>query len=266
MTLFRKLCAMALFTLSIGLSGGPADAKVEICYEDHPWDHYYLGSGSEVPDRDPGILIELINMAGAEAGITLDYFRMPWKRCLLQMKHNDMDAVIGAAYLPERADYLVFPTLADGRLDDSRALFNLEYFLYSRTDSRISWNGDTLTGFSGEVAAVHSYAVRKIILRELGLATNHSSNVLTGLRLVNAGRLDLYAGAASYTDPIIAEHALPVRKLKPAFNRAKAHLVFSHDFERQNPETVNLLWHSIAELPQAVRNKLWQKYQREWRQ
>ena len=256
----RQLFCFVLLAIMYLATGHTAQAEIRACYEDRPWNQYYLGTGSSVPTNAPGVLIEILNIAAADAGLTIRYQRKPWKRCMFLLRENKVDAVVGPVHLPERAKYAHFPYDRDGKPDASRALVDVRYHLYARQENEIGWDGKTISGYQGEIGVVHGYAVKSVAAKTLKLPLRLMPDTKTGLRHLALGRLGLFASSATYADAIITREGLEIRKLEPPFNQTTGYLAFSRAFMKKHEPITAIMWDGIRDTRQSREEALWLKY------
>lgn len=68
---------------------------------------------------------------------------LPSKRCLLELKNGQLDAVLSISHVPEREGAGLYP-LRDGRPDPSLALRTQRYYWYVLREAALQWDGQQL--------------------------------------------------------------------------------------------------------------------------
>ncbi len=81
-----------------------ADNIIKIAASDFP--PYTIVSGESIT----GIDIILANKLTQKLGLSIEYVKCPWKRCLKLMEHGKIDMLTGVYKRPEREAYMLFLT------------------------------------------------------------------------------------------------------------------------------------------------------------
>ena len=135
--MFKKAVFFIFFTISvISFSSNKPLIFAFENLEDFP---YYLGS-NEVRQNSPGVAVEFFSKVAEMSLLPIEYKRMPWLRCLEELKNGKVDGVFYAAYIPSRVQYGNFP-MKNGRIDDSRYFNKVNYSVYKLKNSNCDWNG-----------------------------------------------------------------------------------------------------------------------------
>ncbi len=144
MSLFHRwLCGVVLSLL--GLTVGAAE--VTLAYGEYPFAPYQMGKGPR-PADPPGLAVELVMQSAAQLGIDVKLRRMPVKRILHLLENGLLDGAIGYSYTPDRAEFLMYPRTITGVADESKQLYTLEYYLFSRPDFVPQGLGNGLAGLA----------------------------------------------------------------------------------------------------------------------
>lgn len=73
-----------------------------------------------------GLNFELLAEAAKRTGVTLDYQGMRWKRCLEQLKANQVEGAVAVSFNPERMALAAYPGVSpaakDPHADPSRRM------------------------------------------------------------------------------------------------------------------------------------------------
>lgn len=257
--LIRALAAGAL--LAFGLAHA-ADTVVHLSYETKANPPRYLGEGTAVDPRRPGLTIELLRMIEPRVGVRFEFVRVPWARSMYLLETNQVDGVFHGSYVPERARFAAYP-MKDGRPDPSRSFFTQSYYLYARKGTRLAWNGVRLAA-DGPVGTTRGYSVAKR-LEELGASRVEQENDLPGsLRKVLAGRLEAYAELEAMAAAVIARNPDEMRdlvKLQPALRTEPYYLLLSKGFQARDPALAERIWSAIGE---AVRSPEYRELERKY--
>jgi polar amino acid transport system substrate-binding protein len=231
-------------SISSLLAGAPALAaakpRITLCFERQevpPW--RTLDGG--------GLNFELLNEVARRTGVDFDYQSMPWKRCLAQLKANQVGGAFAVSFSRERLALGAYP----GGLtpDPERRTHVDRYLLIRRKGSRVDWNGKTFQHLDGRIGFQLGYSVGDF-LRAQGVQVDEGSQRSDELlqKLVS-GRIDAAALGGGDTlrlvrGPLAKElEVLPLPLIeKPYF------LMFSHTFVAQQPQRAERIWNTIAEV------------------
>ncbi|QOY96127.1 transporter substrate-binding domain-containing protein [Massilia sp. UMI-21] len=144
-----------------------------------------------------GLNFELLAEVARRTGVTFDYQSMPWKRCLEQLKANQVGGAFAVSFNRERMALGAYPGVAAGapepRADPSKRMHTDTYMLVRRRGSRLDWDGKAFRNLHGRIGFQLGYSVGDF-LRAQGVATDEGSQRADELaQKLIAGRL---AGAA----------------------------------------------------------------------
>lgn len=235
-----------------------AGTSVTACYEDKGWDNYVLGEGTNIPEQ-PGILIELVQSAIKQQDLTLELIRRPWKRCLLMLREAAVDFVISGSYLPARAVYAQYPTKPDVTPDQTRALHFANYYLYTRPDSPLKWDGEKLEGHSKPLGVSLGYSIGRI-LKAQGYEIKEFSELEAGLKLVDRNRLDGYVTFETDAQPLLDKRELNIVQVYPPIRSRAYYLMIGKAFYQQHTQRSEMIWNELASLRRQLLPKLVDKY------
>ncbi|MBF0227897.1 MAG: hypothetical protein HQK76_20820 [Desulfobacterales bacterium] len=87
--------------------------KVTFGYEDQQNFPFYIGTGRDIDWNKPGISIELLKLLETKLDIEIDFVRMPWKRCQMDLKSGTLDGIFNASFKKERTEFGVYPMKND---------------------------------------------------------------------------------------------------------------------------------------------------------
>lgn len=145
-------------------------------------------------NNDPerlGLSEKLMKLAGRNAGLDVQFTRLPIARCRALVQDGAFDAFIApeaAAALPN----LQFPRLADGSIDAGRRLVQVRMRWVQRVDATWTWDGSAVEGFppEGRVGFRQGYLGGVPAVRALGLRLDQTAaSAEQLLRMVALGRL-----------------------------------------------------------------------------
>ena len=93
---------LTLFVALFASVAGGQEKTFVICSENQNFPPYTMGSNSNYPENNPGILVEVTSTAIQEAGLKPQHLRRPWKRCLKLLEQNKVDGIFPSIFLQER--------------------------------------------------------------------------------------------------------------------------------------------------------------------
>ena len=238
----RGWCRVALAASLLLLAGLPALARdtVTLCFERQqvlPWRS--LDGG--------GLNFEMLKLVAARLDIVFDYQSMPWKRCLEQLKANQVGGAFAVSFNPSRLELGEYP--GGEQADASKRMHVDKYVLIRRKGERIDWDGKTLKNVEGAIGVQLGYSVGDF-LRGMNVAVDEGSQRASELaEKLLAGRL---AGAAMggsdatalLNGPLAGQlEAVPIPLVeKPYF------LVLSHALVATQPKLAERIWKGIEEV------------------
>ncbi len=232
---------------------------LRFCYQDTDLYPNYTGKGSKRPDNLPGVNIELLELATARAGVSLEYFRFSWNRCMALLAVSRVDSVI-ASYNSERAVFAEFP-IKDGTLDTDKRITTSGYYLYHRGSTPF-WDGDKFVDPSIMVAAPTGYSIVRR-LREKNIEVIEAGTTDSLLNMLRVGRIDAIAAPGSTADTFIRHDITRysmITKDPAPLKESPYFVVFSKAFARENPETVNSIWAALPSLREEFHDRILAKY------
>lgn len=228
-------------------AGAAAAEPVRIVYDVFENPPLICGNGTAIDPAKPGLAIELLRMASAQADIPITLSRTPWQRGLYLIQSGEADAIFASSYVEDRLRYGVYP-MKDGHPDASRKLFDQSYRLYVRAGSDVRWDGKTLTNLHGPVGATTGYAVVPV-LRAMGVTVEEEPSHINNLRKLVAGRIAAYAELDTHIPPLLWEHPNEfggIVELSPPILTKPYYLMFSKIFYARAPEIAERIWNAIA--------------------
>ncbi|RZA32209.1 MAG: transporter substrate-binding domain-containing protein [Lysobacteraceae bacterium] len=241
---FLALAASCLL-LHVRAEAAPGE-RIVLCFERQevrPW--RTLDGG--------GLNFELLTEVAKRVGVTFDYQSMPWKRCLEQLKANQVGGAFAVSFNRERLAYGAYPGAHAGApepaADPAKRMHVDTYMLVRRRGSRLDWDGKSFRNLDGRIGFQLGYSVGDF-LRAQGAQTDEGSQRSDELaQKLIAGRL---AGAAlgggdaarlmrgPYGKRL---EMLPVPLIeKPYF------LVLSNALVASQPQLAARLWNAVEEV------------------
>ncbi len=222
-----------------------------------------MGTSSYTPEQNPGIFIEMLYMLDQKfEHIQITFERAPWKRCLNQLRNNQSDAVI-ARHNQDRESFAQFPK-RDGEIDQSLAISDAKYCLFTKRDSLLRWDGKGFTTVPDKPLAVpQGYSIVEM-LQQHALPLVFTNSTLGSLDLLVKGRAEAAvtfceAGANFLWN--MNRPDLQIVAQSPPLNYKLGYLVFSKVFYQNHPQLATELWRQAAKIRRDNFSRLLDKYE-----
>ncbi|MFA9215656.1 MAG: substrate-binding periplasmic protein [Sphingomonadaceae bacterium] len=234
--------------LWLALPAVASATALTLCYEDvaqRPWS----------TPAAVGLNFDLLRQVEKQLGESFIYTAKPWRRCLEEVRLGTVDGVIGAVDSLERRSAAVFPTLADGRSDPARALYDDNVNIFLRNGGKASWDGSKLDTPQGVVAVQSGYLIASQ-LRQQGLQPKELvKSAEDGLRLLTTGLYDAAVLQGLEAEQLVRHDARFQGKVllaTPPYAQRQFHLVFSHARYQREPQRIEAVWRAIASVRQSA--------------
>jgi polar amino acid transport system substrate-binding protein len=236
---WRRVALAAVLCLAAPAAVTAAET-ITLCFERADVPPWRTVSGA-------GLNFELLKLVEARLGIVFDFQSMPWKRCLAQLKANEVGGAFAVSFKPDRLELGEYP---GGAVPDARMRLHIDrYVLLRRKGSAVDWDGKAITHLQGTIGAQLGYSVGDF-LRALNVPVDEGSQRAGELaqKLV-AGRLGAAALGGSDAQALMAGpmssqlEVLPLPLIeKPYF------LVLSHALVASNPALAARIWRAVEEV------------------
>lgn len=236
-----------LFFLIVG-SGHSTELKV--AWENYPQPPYYMGEGVKIPAL-PGVAVEMVIMLEEYIdGLKVVPKRFPWKRCLRALELNRVDGIFNASYKKKRLQFGYYPTTdgtLNGPVNTSCRITTIQYCLYVKKDSTISWDGNKFSNLKGAVGAPSGYSIVND-LEKLGVSVDVSPHTrydflkLLKNRIVAVAAQDITGDALLNSYPVEFND---IKKLDPPLKTKPYYLMLSKQFVSKHPKLSQKIWETI---------------------
>ena len=194
-----------------------------------------------------GLNFAMLNEVARRLDLHFDYQSMPWKRCLEQVKANQVGGVFALSFSQERLALGAYP---GGSVADVGKRMHVDrYVLLRKKGARIGWDGKAFSHVDGAVGIQLGYSVGDF-LRAQGVAVDEGSQRANELaQKLIAGRL---AGAAlGGADAWRLMHgplAPQLEVLPAALVEKPYYLMLSHALVAAEPQLADRIWKTIEEV------------------
>jgi polar amino acid transport system substrate-binding protein len=132
-----KIFIFALFILLVGVETLQAQ-HIKIATDQNMWYPFSF----EQNGVSKGLHIDIVNLALNNLGHTPTFDPLPWKRCLWITRYGEYDALVGASYKPERAEFLNYPSDASSNSKSEYRITQVEFSIITSIDNPYEFNGD----------------------------------------------------------------------------------------------------------------------------
>lgn len=258
------ICGLsAWFLLSVfagSLSAEPL--KLSFACEDVGIPPFLLGNGSDMDPDKPGVSVELLKLLEESLPIKIAFSRMPWKRALSELENNRTDGIFHASFKPERMQAGLYP-MKNGEADPDKQIATFSYMLYKRRDSRLGWDGKTLTDMNGPVGITMGYSIADD-LRAMGANISEAYTPFQNMKMLSVGRVAGVADLEESGDAVLKQYAEEfgdIVKLSPPLKKKCYYLMLSHKVVKENPELASAIWNETEKIRKSeIYKKLFDKY------
>lgn len=239
----------ALLALLFTAPAVRAQERLRVCLGDVPHPPYRLadGQGRAIAKGLDYLFLELLAL---RTGVSMEPALLPARRCLLELKAGQQDAVFSISHVAEREEAGRYP-MRDGHPDVSLALRMQQYAWYVRREADLSWDGRQLSGFktTDRVGVQTGYSIAQV-LREQGFAVDDAVRSLdANFDKLLRGRVPALVLQISEAEALLQrrpEIAQAVRRLEPPVQVRAYYVVLGHHLERQSRLSAAQWWAAIA--------------------
>lgn len=227
----------------------PAKQTLTFAAEDTDQFPYYLGNSAKFDMSKPGMAVEIIVEVCNNLGVEANFRRYPWKRCISGMEKGKVDGIFNASFKEKRLKFGRYP-MQGGKVDPSRRIATTAYVLYKHKDSKVKWDGKTLTVPAGKkIGATLGYSIIDD-LKKLGAEVDPTKDYTVDLKKVNMGRNPACCQLEISSDFYLNSHRSEfpnIEKVSPPLKVKPYYLMLSHQFAKKNPKLAEKIWDGIRD-------------------
>ncbi|MFT3734595.1 MAG: transporter substrate-binding domain-containing protein [Rhodocyclaceae bacterium] len=244
MGLLRLLCVAGLLLCGSVLAAEPPTLR--ICHEPadiHPWS----------TRTGKGLNFELLAQVAKTSGVRFEYDIVPWKRCLILLKNNEVDGAFAGSFKPDRMESGAYP-MAAGKPDTAKRLHIDRYVLVRRLGSPVGWDGKRLTNLKGVVGVQLGYSIAdqlKSMQIDVDEGAQSAEDVL---RKLVTGRVDAAALLTGEAQALLArtpELAARVEVLSEPLVEKPYFLLLSHGLVARDEKLALRIWDNIEKIRES---------------
>lgn len=221
-------------------------APVTLCVDGNDWPPYTLARGE-------GRLQVLVREAAHEAGLTVRYVALPWRRCMAEVQSGALQGAVGQPATAWGRERFAFP-MRDGEVDPARALVATSLVFLRPAGEAVRWDGRRVVGLRGPVLHSRGYDDAQELLQRHRLpADDGGSSTEINARKLLAGRSNLMVTYREDARRLLAdpEFAQRLEVLPRPLGQYRYYLVFNLEYRREHPRTVERWWNAVRRLRSA---------------
>jgi polar amino acid transport system substrate-binding protein len=233
-----RILLICLSSLSLGsVTAGP----IRFCVEDsltYPW----------TTADDKGLTLFEMALVEKDLNLSFEYVRLPWRRCLQDVRAGRLDGAIAASFSRDREAWGSYPLLADGSLNRELRLHTDSFHVYRRIDSPVRWLNQRFENLGDLAIGVQlGYSVGRNI-EDLGYPIKTARTAEDLARMLALGVLQVAVlpnyeakrllRASPQLAKLMVEDGAPVKV-------ADQYLMFNRQFHAANENLVKSIWAAI---------------------
>ena len=234
-------CLLALLPLQ-----SQALCSLTIGYGEEPIPPF-INQTDTVPPPEPGRSISLVTRAANNMGCQIHWLVLPNMRVLHATQNGQLDGALFYSWDAERDKLFIYPK-QQGVVDTRRSLATLDYMLYKRADSPLTWDGHDYRRLTCLIGYNKGWSIGAD-LADHGVRVESAKSAGQNLKKLEKGRICGYATLEQAGDDAIAHYpGQPFAKLPLPLTRKAYYLIFnSKSYQRHTPR-IEALWDEIGRL------------------
>ena len=244
-----KLTSVIAFIFLLVAGSGHA-VELKVAWENAPQPPYYMGKGTKIPAL-PGVAVEMVMMLEEYIdGLKVVPQRLPWKRCLKSLQLGKIDGTFNASYKKKRLEFGFYPTkdgTLNGAVDPSFRITTIQYCLYAKKDSKVSWDGKKFNNLTGAIGAPLGYSIVGD-LEKLGAKVDTSPSTQNDFLKLNKNRVAAVAAQGITGDALLSSFPKKfseLHKLEPPLKTKPYYIMLSKQFVGKHPDLAKKIWATI---------------------
>lgn len=242
--------ALLLTVSSIG-SAATTDkpATISFCYIPKANFPFVLNTKDEpIVSSKPGISLQIIQHLAEKYHFNVVHVRSPWKRCLMQLKQNSIDATFHSVYLQKRLEFGVYP-FKNGQIDTTRKMISNSFHLFKLKDAPITWDGVAFENLNGPLGATLGFSIVDT-LNNMGIDVVEDFSQEKLLLRVKKEHLAGFVGFYTIAKPLLEKddrfkdivmEPIPVETIP-------MYLMFSKQMQTKYPTFVEEIWNELGDI------------------
>jgi len=208
-----------------------------------------MGNSTELEKVNPGLGVEAVRLIEEKIGVKIIIKRMPWKRCLQELKDGKADILFTASYKEGRKINGRYPE-KNGIVDPTRRYSSSSYAFYKLKSSNLDFTGKNYSVFTKRIGAPRGYSIVDD-LKSQGLMIDESPSTLTDFKKLVANRIEAVAALEMTGDYFLLSNpdlSEQIEKMNPLITEKPYYFMISHQFYNENTDLSEKIWDTIAEI------------------
>ncbi|SFL86519.1 BMP family ABC transporter substrate-binding protein [Marinobacter zhejiangensis] len=216
-----------------------------------------VGSGDELVQPRPGLLVDALAIAEERMGIRIDYVRQPRRRGVISLRQGGVDALVSVTD-PALFDEVGRLPGEPGRPDRERALMLWNWATYRLSPEQpddlptSSWLPSPVLAPTASSAAAR--------LRAMGLEVYENPRLESRFEMLLRGRVQAVVDYDLLADLLLTadeRYRGRVQRVPLDLGEGASYLVFSKRFYDRYPEFCELMWNQLSEIRESA--ELWDR-------
>ena len=203
----------------------------------------------------PGESILLVTQAANNIGCQIHWLALPNMRVLHATQNGQLDGALFYSWTAERDKLFIYPK-QQGVVDTRRSLAALDYMLYRRADTPLTWDGHDYRQLTCLIGYNEGWSIGADLVKH-GVQVESAKSAEQNLKKLEKGRICGYATVEQAGDDAIAHYSgHPFAKLPIPLTRKAFYLILNpKSYQRQTPG-IEALWDEIGRLSAKNHNKI----------
>lgn len=242
----RTLPALLLGALALANPVFAAKETLVFCFEDTDIRPWQTKNGS-------GLSFDLLNEVSIRTNIKFSYVARPWKRCLQEVKTNQVDGAIGVSWKADRIANGAYP--GGAKPDANRAMHLERYVVIRKKGSTLNWDGLAFSNLNAPVGTQFGYSSVDD-LKALDVTVDDGAR--GAHELLNKLKQDRIAAAVllgGEARKLLAENEVFRTELeiftKPLVEKPY-YLLLSHVLVKEDAALSETLWNTLSKVRQSA--------------
>lgn len=224
---------------------------------------YYLDTGEQIPENNPGYSVELIQALGKKVKeVRFELVRCSFEECLQQVRTGQLDGLFNVPYREHWLFTGKYP-FTKAEVDPRQKLHGETYALFRVKDTRVSTDGDRLYGLKGGSVAVKHNSPVIPLLEENGYPVETFNTTTEALQSM--------LRRETKATVLVVEHVEALARMHPELtdliSRAQYslyeedyYLMLSRQFYAKKPWLAEQIWTEQTKIQRELSEKLENKY------
>jgi len=249
---WRHLASLVLMVTATAAGAQTAcPERLRIAFPEGSSEPFMRGQGEDFA-RPPGLLVDWVRHALREMGCLerAEMLRLPVRRLRAMIEAGQIDMVAGVGEGGPIAALLVLPPREGRRGEFDHSLGLVEYVLYARRGSGVTWDGQTLAGLGPDARlGVSAGARTEALAQERGWPAEAAPSHESALLKLAAGRTPVLLMHSYFVEDRLrqdARLARQVERLAPAVERRHLYVGLAPALVRSGKGFALRFWRTVC--------------------